>query len=133
MYSEGKPLPIEEPDDVLDILRRDDTQLLVYKPEQKTEYQIIYDVDWNPIYRLFPIVFLADGYDFKSIVNFLKECKEVKNVTFKEGIRFTYIPSKKTFKELVELDKPHEIPKRIVQILCLEQFKIDTHLPSTGD
>jgi len=132
MYSEGKPLPIEKPDDVLSVLRCDDTQLLVHPTKPTTRapsaYQIMYDVDWNPIYRLFPMTFPIQGmpdiygYDYKPLISFLKECKEVKVTSFKEGIRFTYIPSKKTFKELAEL-ATHEIPKRIVQILCLEQFK----------
>lgn len=130
LYSEGKPLSRENPDDVLDILRHGDTRLLVHKldrPELVSTYPIMYDVDWNPIYRLFSIVFpLLDGYDYKSIIHFIKGHKEVKDVTFKDGIRFTYIPSKKTFEELAELyfnNKSYEIPKKIIQILCLEQFK----------
>lgn len=155
----GRDFLIDEPDDVLDILRRGDTQLLVHKPSncdrpmKSTEYTpacspnplenptylIMYDVDWNPIYRLFSMIFRVDGYDCKSILHFLKECKEVKDAAYHDsyrGIMFTYIPNKKTFEELAELafnNKSYEIPKKIVNILCLEQFKIDVRFPSTGD
>jgi len=136
-YSEGYHLGDEEPDDVLDILRRGDTKLLVRKchdfegDDEYTAFPILRDVDWKPIYREFAVRLYGKEYDSKSLLHFLRERDDVRDevLTGRDAIiMFTYIPSNKTFKELAEIcfdKKSFNIPKRIEKILGLEKFKND--------